>query len=59
MPKFKVTVDYRCTEIYHVTGDSKEDVIEQMDNITDDPVNVTNAHWETEKVEEVTDYETN
>lgn len=55
MPKYKATVDYRCTEIYHVTADSKEDVIEQMDNITDDPVDVTDAHWETEKVEEVTD----
>tara|TARA_R100001509_G_scaffold18673_1_gene9325 strand:- start:1123 stop:1308 length:186 start_codon:yes stop_codon:yes gene_type:complete len=55
MKKYKVEVDYRCTEVYFVEAKSKEDAREQMDSIDGLPADTCDVSWEVENVEEVTD----
>ena len=53
MKKYKVEVDYRCTEVYFVEAKSEEDAREQMDNICGDPADTCDVSWEVDNVEEV------
>ena len=52
MKIYELSVDYRCTEVYHIEAESEQDARDKMDNIDCDPVNTTDISWEVDKVVE-------